>query len=145
MSKGTLNKVMLIGNVGRDPEIKRLDSGMAIANFSIATTETRKDKEPLTEWHKIIMFGKLAEIVEKWVRKGHKIYVEGKIQTRKWTDKEGHDKYATEILCDQLQMLGGKDGDVAPLEPAKPTKPTPAQARAEFYDDPIPNFDECPF
>lgn len=143
MSKGTLNKVMLIGNVGRDPEVKRLDSGMTIVNFSIATSETRKDKEPVTEWHRLVMFNKLAEIAEKWVKKGHKIYVEGKIQTRKWTNKEGIDQYTTEIICDQLQMLGGKESESSGSEPTKLTKPTPA--KNDFFDDPIPNFSDVPF
>lgn len=143
MSKGTLNKVMLIGNVGKDPEVKRLDSGMVIANFSVATSENRKDKEPVTEWHRLVMFNKLAEIVEKWVKKGHKVYVEGKIQTRKWTNKEGIDQYTTEILCDQLQMLGGKESESSGSEPTKPTKPI--QTKGEFFDDPIPNFDDVPF
>jgi single-strand DNA-binding protein len=99
MAKGTVNRVTLIGNVGKDPEIKRLDNGMVIANMSIATTETRKDKESTTEWHRLVFFGKLAEIVETWVQKGHKVYVEGKIQTRKWTNKEGVDQYANRCRC----------------------------------------------
>lgn len=107
-----INKAILVGNLGADPEIRYTPSGMAVANFRIATSETfTKDgqKETKTEWHRIVAFGKLAEICGEYLAKGKQVYIEGKIQTRKWTDKEGNDKYTTEILANQMQMLGGRD------------------------------------
>lgn len=106
-----LNKVMLIGNLGRDPEVKYTPSGTAVANFSIATTETwTKDgeKQSKTEWHKIVAWQRLAEICGEYLHKGSQVYVEGKLQTRDWEDKEGNKKYTTEIVINQMQMLGGK-------------------------------------
>ena len=107
-----VNKVILVGNLGKDPEVKYLDNGVAVANFSLATTENYKNKEgervSQTEWHNIVLWRGLAEIAEKWLKKGSKIYVEGKIQTRKWEDKEGNTRYSTEILGDNMTMLGGK-------------------------------------
>jgi len=109
MSKGTLNKVMLIGNLGRDPEVKDAN-GLKIVRFSIATSEKKKDKEDLVEWHNCVVFGKLAEICEKYLVKGSKVYLEGRLQTSKWADKEtGKDKYKTEIIADHLVMLGGSN------------------------------------
>ncbi|CAB4133936.1 Ssb Single-stranded DNA-binding protein [uncultured Caudovirales phage] len=106
MSKGTVNTVMLIGNVGRDPEIKKSQTDMLIANLTLATSEIYKQEEQ-TEWHSIVAFGKLAETIEKYVHKGDKIFIEGKLKTRKWQDKEtGKDRYKTEILADKMQMLG---------------------------------------
>jgi single-strand DNA-binding protein len=109
----SVNKVILIGNVGRDPETRFSASGSAICNLSVATTRTWKDKEGAkqeeTEWHRVVMYGKLAEITDQYVKKGRAIYVEGRLQTRKWTDKEGNDRYSTEVIADQMQMLGGKD------------------------------------
>jgi len=108
-----INKAILVGNLGADPEIRYTPSGMAVANFRIATSETfNKDgqKETKTEWHRIVAFGKLAEICGEYLNKGKQVYIEGKIQTRKWTDKDGNDKYTTEILANQMQMLGGRDG-----------------------------------
>jgi len=107
-----INKAILVGNLGADPEIRYTPSGMAVANFRIATSETfNKDgqKETRTEWHRIVAFGKLAEICGEYLAKGKQVYIEGKIQTRKWTDKDGNDKYTTEILANQMQMLGGRD------------------------------------
>jgi len=107
-----VNKVILIGNVGRDPEVRYFDNGLAKAQFSLATTETYKNKEGQkivqTEWHTIVMWRKLAEIVEKYVKKGDKLYIEGKIKTRSYDDKEGNKKYITEILAENMQMLGSK-------------------------------------
>lgn len=110
----SLNKVLLIGNLGKDPETRYLPSGGAVCNFSIATTETWKDKDgqkqERTEWHNITMYGKLSEIAAQYLKKGSSVYLEGKLQTRKWQDKTtGADRYSTEIICDQMQMLGGKD------------------------------------
>lgn len=109
----SLNKALLIGNLGRDPETKYLPSGGAVCNFSIATTEKYKDKDgnkvERVEWHNIVMYGKLAEIAQQYLKKGATVYLEGRIQTRKWQDKStGADRYSTEIVADQMQMLGGK-------------------------------------
>lgn len=109
----SVNKVILVGNVGADPETRYSQSGDAITNVRLATSDKYKDKqtgEPkeVTEWHRIAFFGKLAEIVSEHVRKGSSLYVEGKIKTRKWTDKDGQDKYSTEIIADAMQMLGSR-------------------------------------
>jgi single-strand DNA-binding protein len=109
----SLNKVLLIGNLGRDPETRYLPSGGAVCNFSIATSERFTDKsgqkQERTEWHNIVMYGKLAEIAQQYLKKGSNVYIEGRIQTSKWQDKQtGQDKYRTEIVADQMQMLGGR-------------------------------------
>ena len=107
-----VNKVILVGNLGKDPEVRYLDNGVAVANFSLATTENYKNKEgervSQTEWHNIVLWRGLAEVAEKWLKKGSSIYIEGKIKTRKWEDKEGNSRYTTEILVDNMTMLGGK-------------------------------------
>ena len=114
----SVNKVILVGNLGRDPENRYLASGDAVCNISIATTEKYKEKEH-TEWHRVAFFGKLAEIAGQYLKKGSQVYVEGRIQTRKWQDKEGQDKYSTEIVADRMQMLGGKPANGNPPEPKK--------------------------
>ena len=110
----SVNKVILIGNLGRDPEIRYLPSGDAVANFSIATTEKWKDKtgemQEQTEWHRISFFGRQAEICGEYLRKGSSVYIEGRLQTRKWTDKDGNERTTTEIRGDRMQMLGGRGG-----------------------------------
>tara|TARA_B100001758_G_scaffold89397_1_gene76211 strand:+ start:1371 stop:1766 length:396 start_codon:yes stop_codon:yes gene_type:complete len=116
-----VNKVMLIGNLGKDPEVRYLDSGVAVANFSLATTENYKNKEgervSQTEWHNVVLWRGLAEVAEKWLKKGSSVYVEGKIRTRKWEDKEGNTRYSTEILGDNMTMLGGKpSSDTSPVK-----------------------------
>lgn len=130
----SVNKVILVGNLGKDPETKYLPSGDAVTNFTIATTESWKDKsgdkKESTEWHRISAFGKLAEICGEYLKKGSQVYVEGKIKTRKWQDKEGNDRYSTEISCDRLQMLGGKP------ESEKPAK-QPAKQRDEDTEIPF--------
>ena len=107
-----VNKVILVGNLGKDPEVRYLDSGVAVANFSLATTENYKNKEgervSQTEWHNIVLWRGLAEVAEKWLKKGSSVYIEGKIKTRKWEDKEGNTRYTTEILADNMTMLGGR-------------------------------------
>ena len=107
-----VNKVILVGNLGKDPEVKYLDSGVAVANFSLATTESYKNKEGervnQTEWHNIVLWRGLAEVAEKWLKKGASVYIEGKIKTRKWEDKDGNTRYNTEILADNMTMLGSK-------------------------------------
>jgi single-strand DNA-binding protein len=114
MARG-VNKVILVGNLGKDPETRYMPSGSAVTNLTLATSESWKDKQTgeqqdRTEWHKIAMFGRLAEIAAEYLRKGSQIYVEGKLRTRKWQDKEGKDRYTTEIVADEMQMLGSKGG-----------------------------------
>ena len=114
MARG-VNKVILVGNLGKDPETRYMPSGSAVTNLTLATSESGKDKQTgeqqdRTEWHKIAMFGRLAEIAAEYLRKGSQIYVEGKLRTRKWQDKEGKDRYTTEIVADEMQMLGSKGG-----------------------------------
>ena len=110
----SVNKVILVGNLGRDPEVRYMPDGAAIANISVATTDAWKDKngekQERTEWHRVAFFGKLAEIVGEYLKKGSQVYVEGRLQTRKWQDKEGQDRYTTEIVADRMQMLGGRAG-----------------------------------
>lgn len=110
----SLNKVMLIGNLGRDPEIRYMPSGDAIATLNLATTDNWKDKggekQERTEWHRVVMFGKQAEIAGEYLKKGSQIYIEGRLQTRKWTDKSNVERYTTEIVADRMQMLGGRSG-----------------------------------
>lgn len=111
----SVNKTILVGNLGADPEVKYLPSGDAVANIRLATTERYKDKasgeqREHTEWHRISFFGKLAEIVDKYLKKGSSVYLEGRIRTRKWQAQDGTDRYSTEIIADQMQMLGGTKG-----------------------------------
>tara|TARA_R110002049_G_scaffold255016_3_gene430533 strand:+ start:3925 stop:4545 length:621 start_codon:yes stop_codon:yes gene_type:complete len=110
-SKG-VNKVILVGNLGQDPEVRYMPNGNAVANLSIATSESWKDQQgqmqDRTEWHRLTMYRRLAEVAGEYLRKGSQIYVEGKLQTRKWQDQQGQDKYTTEVIVDQMQMLGGK-------------------------------------
>jgi single-strand DNA-binding protein len=117
----SVNKVILIGNLGRDPETRYLPSGDAVTNISVATSEKWKDKsgetQEHTEWHRVAFFGKLAEIAGEYLKKGSPVYVEGRIRTRKWQDKEGQDKYSTEIVADRMQMLGSRGGGSGGSEP----------------------------
>ncbi|HXZ48613.1 MAG TPA: single-stranded DNA-binding protein [Usitatibacter sp.] len=110
----SVNKVILIGNLGRDPETRYMPDGGAITNISVATTEVWKDKngekQEKTEWHRVAFFGKLAEIAGEYLKKGSQVYVEGRLQTRKWQDKDGQDKYTTEIVANAMQMLGSRQG-----------------------------------
>jgi len=110
----SVNKVIIIGNLGRDPETRYMPEGGAITNISVATTEKWKDKngemQEKTEWHRVAFFGKLAEIAGEYLKKGSQVYVEGRLQTRKWQDKDGQDKYMTEIVANQMQMLGSRQG-----------------------------------
>lgn len=135
----SLNKVQLIGNIGRDPDIRTLTDGKTVANFSIATSDVWKDqqgqKQERTEWHKIVAFGKLAEIIQEYVKKGDKLFVEGKLQTKKWSDKNGQDRYTTEIVLDgfggKIIMLG------SPSQAGQQTPPQqqPQQPQQGFDDD----------
>lgn len=143
MSKRGINKVILVGNLGKDPEVRYMPNGNAVANFSVATSESWKDKNTgqendRTEWHKIVVFGKLAEICGEYLRKGSQIYIEGKLQTRKWQDKSGNDNYTTEIVIEHggtMQMLGGRDNQGNQQGPQKPQ--APQQAQTPTFDDEI--------
>ena len=111
----SVNKVIIVGNLGRDPETRYMPSGDAMTNIAVATTDKWKDKstgeqKEATEWHRIAFFGKLAEIAGQYLKKGSQVYVEGKLRTRKWTDKDGIEKYSTEIIADSMQMLGSRQG-----------------------------------
>jgi single-strand DNA-binding protein len=134
----SVNKVILIGNLGRDPEVRYMPSGDAVANITIATTETWKDKggekQEQTEWHRVAMFGKTAEIAGEYLKKGSQVYIEGKLQTRKWTDKEGQERYTTEIRADRMQMLGSRSGGserMAPPDEDAPPRSTATAAPAK--------------
>lgn len=162
----SLNKVMLIGNLGRDPEVRYMLSGDAMATVTLATTDNWKDKasgekQERTEWHRVVFFGRQAEVVSQYLKKGSSIYVEGSLTTRKWADKDGNERYTTEIRADKMQMLGGRGGNAGPNiesvddgygEPAMPAspRPVPQQARpaaprpaaapkpTEIFEDDIP-------
>jgi single-strand DNA-binding protein len=143
----SVNKVILIGNLGRDPEVRYMPSGDAVATLNLATTEKWKDKsgeaQEQTEWHRISFFGRQAEICGEYLRKGSSIYVEGRLQTRKWTDKEGVERYTTEIRGDRMQMLGGRSGatgfDNTAREPEVAIAPSaagkPAPKKSGGFDD----------
>jgi len=158
MARG-VNKVILIGNLGGDPEVKYTAGGSAVTNVTIATSENWKDKttgenQERTEWHRVVFFGKLAEIAGEYLKKGSQVYVEGRLQTRKWQDKEGQDRYTTEIVANEMQMLGGRGGgsasggaDSSRAAPGEAPAPRAAGARAsgskataavEDFDDDIP-------
>lgn len=158
----SVNKVIIVGNLGRDPEVRYSASGDAMCNITVATTDTWKDKatgerKEATEWHRISFFGRLAEIAGQYLKKGSQVYVEGSLRTRKWTDKEGQERYTTEIRADEMKMLGGRQGmgepsgmgggsggggrssapapDYAPAPPAAQKKPAFSD---DFGDDDIP-------
>lgn len=140
MAKG-INKVILVGNLGQDPEIKYMPSGGAVANVSIATADQWKDKESgemkdRTEWHRVVFFNRLAEIVGEYLRKGSQVYIEGRLQTRKWQDKNGQDRYTTEIVASDMQMLGGK-GDSG-NQGGQQRAPQQQQAPADDFGDSVP-------
>ena len=147
----SLNKVHIIGHLGRDPEIRYMPSGDAMANVAVATSEQWKDKatgekREATEWHRVVVFGKLAEIIGQYLKKGSLVYFEGKLKTRKWTDKDGVEKYATEIVADQMQMLGSRQGQAQDssdarnyVEKPKPqAKPSGISVPGNFDDTDIP-------
>jgi len=157
-SKG-VNKVILVGNLGQDPEVRYLPSGEAVANITLATSESWRDKatgeqKEQTEWHRVVLFGKLAEVAGEYLRKGSQVYIEGQLRTRKWTDQSGTEKYTTEVLVNVggvMQMLGGRQAGGAPAgsgqqsgnqsgngQPRQQQRPAPAQSNEppmEFDDD----------
>lgn len=156
----SVNKVIIVGNLGRDPEVRYSASGDAMCNITVATTETWKDKQSgekkeATEWHRISFFGRLAEIAGQYLKKGSQVYVEGSLRTRKWTDKEGQERYTTEIRADEMKMLGGRQGMGEPsgggmgggsrnAPPPTDYAPAPSAAKKkhdfsdDFGDDDIP-------
>ncbi len=150
MARG-VNKVILVGNLGKDPEVRYMPSGNAVANVTLATTDSWKDKQTgekqeRTEWHNIVFFSRLAEIAGEYLKKGSQVYVEGRLQTRKWQDKNGNDRYTTEIVANEMQMLGSRRGGSAGYSgdraPAQQQAPAPAAAAAGSsapdFDDDIP-------
>ena len=149
MAKGSVNKVILVGNLGKDPEVRFTPNGLAVANITIATTEVWKDKasgenQERTEWHRVAMYNRLAEITGEYLRKGSKVFIEGRLQTRKWQDKTtGQDRYTTEIIADTLEMLGGKatggGGSEMPAATASKSADNTAQPEpTDSFDDDIP-------
>jgi single-strand DNA-binding protein len=153
MARG-VNKVILVGNLGADPETRSMPSGMTVTNIRIATSESWKDKasgaqQERTEWHSIALFGRLGEIAAEYLRKGSQVFVEGKLRTRKWQDKQGNDRFTTEIIADNMQMLGGRAGGAGAMsgggERSAPQStpprddydqsPAPAGGKEEFDDD----------
>ncbi len=159
MARG-VNKVILVGNLGADPETRYMPSGGAVTNVRLATTDSWKDKQTgdrqeRTEWHRVVFFSRLAEVAAEYLRKGSQIYVEGSIRTNKWQGQDGQDRYTTEIIGNEMQMLGGRGGAGGgqesnappkdsgwgqPSPPAQPSNPTPAPAPApkDDFDDDIP-------
>ena len=137
MSRG-INKVILVGNLGADPDVRYMPSGRGVTNIRIATSESWKDKQTgsqqeRTEWHSVVLFDKLGEIAAEYLRKGSQVYIEGCLRTRKWQDKEGKDRYTTEVIANQMQMLGGKpQGERAPRQESAPA---PSADVGEFDDD----------
>lgn len=143
MSKG-INKVIIVGNLGKDPETKYMPSGGAVTNMAVATSESWKDKQSgqkqeRTEWHRIVFFNRLAEIAGEYLRKGSKVYIEGSLRTRKWQDQSGQDRYSTEIIASEMQMLDNK-GEQQPQQNASyqqqaPTQQAPAPQGGDFDSD----------
>ncbi len=154
MARG-INKVIIVGNLGQDPETRYMPSGKAVTNLRVATSESWKDKQTgeqreQTEWHSVVMYDRLAEIAAEYLRKGSQVYLEGKLRTRKWQDKEGRDRYSTEVIANEMQMLGGRGGGGAGTESrsapraasgsgehAEPES-APASGRDDAFDDDIP-------
>ncbi|WIM05377.1 MAG: single-stranded DNA-binding protein [Candidatus Nitricoxidivorans perseverans] len=153
----SVNKVILVGNLGKDPEVRYMPNGEAVTNITVATSETWKDKntseqKETTEWHRVVFFRRLAEIAGQYLKKGSQVYIEGKLQTRKWQDKDGQDRYTTEIVANEMKMLGKREGAGDPPSrengdaparsaPARPAgAPQPASSGSNFsdFEDDIP-------
>ena len=148
MARG-VNKVTLIGNLGADPEVRYTANGSAVANIRLATAESWRDRESgenqeRTEWHRVVFFSRLAEIVSEYLKKGSQVYIEGRLQTRKWQDRDGNDRYTTEIVANEMQMLGGRGGGGGGFDaPSQSSSPSPAQNSnneppMDDFDDDIP-------
>ncbi len=152
MQRG-VNKVILVGNLGQDPDVRYMPNGNAVANISVATSETWKDKntgdnQEKTEWHRVVLFRRLGEIAGEYLKKGSKVYIEGKLQTRKWQDQNGQDRYTTEVVADQMQMLDSRGAGMGGDAPAYNS--APAQSRSQpqaSAPSPAPDFvdDDIPF
>ena len=132
MSKG-VNKVIIVGRLGQDPEVRHMPNGKAVANFTVATSDNRTDqqgqKQERTEWHRVVIYGKFAEIAGQYLHKGSKVYLEGKLQTREWQDQQGQKRYMTEIICHEMQMLDSRQNEAQPQTTPQPTKQNPASHR----------------
>ena len=145
MARG-INKVIIVGNLGGDPETRYMPSGSAVTNLTVATNESWKDKQTgeqkeRTEWHKVAMFNRLAEVAAEYLRKGSQVYIEGKLRTRKWQDKDGKDRWTTEVVADEMQMLGGRGGGgggSASMNQDPGPASAPAQPGPDDFDDDIP-------
>jgi single-strand DNA-binding protein len=146
MARG-INKVILVGNLGQEPETRYMPSGSAVTNISVATSESWKDKESgdqvdRTEWHRVAFFNRLAEIAGEYLHKGSQVYIEGRLRTRKWQDRDGHDRYTTEIIADQMQMLGSRGGaspgSFQKSSGSPAAQPTGAPQPEPEFDDEIP-------
>ena len=145
-----VNKVILVGRLGKDPEVRHLESGAAVANFSIATSETYKDKQgnkqETTEWHNIVLWRGLAEIAEKYLTKGNLVYIEGKLKTRNWQDKDGNTRYTTEVVGDNMTMLGSKnDGDNSSSNANQSARSNTSNQAAEKVELEEDESDDLPF
>ena len=148
MARG-VNKVILVGNLGKDPEVRNMPNGNVVANITLATTESWKDKQSgeqqeKTEWHRIVMIRRLGEIAGEYLKKGSQVYIEGKLQTRKWQDNSGNDRYTTEVVANEMQMLGGRGGgggaELSSGSASAKAASTPADADGDLY-----GFSDVPF
>ena len=145
---GSVNKVILIGNLGKDPDVRHLENGATVANFPIATSENYKDRKTgekvsQTEWHNIVVWRGLADITERYLKKGDKVYIEGKLRTRSWQDQDGNTKYTTEVVADNLTMLG-KSPDNSTSPPSQPAGATSSTTQNEDFSGPD-DSDDLPF
>ena len=145
---GSINKVILIGNLGKDPDVRHLENGATVANFPIATSENYKDRKTgekvsQTEWHNIVVWRGLADITERYLKKGDKVYIEGKLRTRSWQDQDGNTKYTTEVVADNLTMLG-KSSDNSTSPPSQPAAATSSTTQNEDFSGPD-DSDDLPF
>lgn len=155
MASRGVNKVILIGNLGQDPEVKFLQSSSAVANFTLATSESWRDKQSgemkeKTEWHRVVVFGKLAEVAGQYLKKGSQVYIEGQLQTRKWQDQQGQDRYSTEVVVNvggSMQMLSGRSSgnDNAPPAGSKKTQQQRTQRPPAQNEPPMDFDDDIPF
>lgn len=153
MAKHGVNKVILMGNLGQDPEVRYTPNGVAVTNISVATSESWQDKntgekKELTEWHRVVLYRRLAEVAGEYLKKGAKVYIEGRLRTRKWQDQNGQDRYSTEIMADEMQMIGGNGQQGQPVgqgnqnqQNSAPTsgRQTPPQSRLQNHQPPASN------
>nr|DAG82072.1 MAG TPA: Single strand binding protein [Caudoviricetes sp.] len=143
-----INKVIIVGFLGNDPDVRTMPNGESVVNISVATSESWTDKnsgekKEVTEWHRIVIYRKLAEIAAQYLHKGSQVYVEGRLKTRKWQDNNGQDRYSTEIQCDNFQMLGGRNQDAAQNQPSKQQdKQQKAQSKPQQSEPPMDAFDD---